>query len=140
MVGPYIRCCNNVISSWFTVAVLASLLAVLFIYSVAVTIFIIRRYLYIAYHINGLWLLCLTPLSTIFQLWWWWSVLLVEESWATEPFASHWQTLSHNETLSRNVCSSKAWYNSVIFTICHRLSHTEIKPTTFIVVIKKYIY
>jgi hypothetical protein len=45
-------------------------------------------------------LLCLTSLSTIFQLISWWSILLVEETGVPEeyhrPVISHWQTLSPN--------------------------------------------
>ena len=53
----------------------------------------------------GLGLLCLTPFSTIFQLWW--SVLLVEETGV--PRENHWPATSHWQTLSHNVVSSIPW-------------------------------
>jgi hypothetical protein len=63
---------------------------------------------------------CLTPLSTIFQLYRVKSILFLEETGVPEenhqPVASHWQTLSHNvvhlaliETQTHNISGDRHW-------------------------------
>ena len=65
-----------------------------------------NKYSHISYHLNNWWsnimfmvhhtligLWCLTPRSTLFQLYWWRRLQYPEK---TRPAASYWQTLSHN--------------------------------------------
>ena len=86
---------------------------------------------------------CLTPLSTIFQLYVWQSVLVVEENRSTQrknwPVTSHWLTLSHSIVSStphlsvvrtHNISDDRQWLHRY-WKFNYHMIMTTTAPTYF---------
>jgi hypothetical protein len=81
----------------------------------------------------GLWLRCLTPLSTNISVISCRSVLLVEETGVPgenhRPVASHWQTLSHNVVPDKNMEPKPGYRRSDIWIWKNRYWNVELTDT-----------